>query len=300
MSKINKMLRNTKIVSVFIYISLQQFRQGQYGAIIVDLTTIKERDKNHAKYNTTDLIIYCTRPGARIWKVSTSDGQVLNTLKYKGMLAASYKMESDVLEICSKSVLDQKTQTKYFKQKEIAHNFSLLYAQKLKLNETSSMTVLITYNSLGIYLICLENMSNVQFIRLAKKGGSISNVVLDPYNGTDNQENKENGGGLHYEKVEKDVLQNQNVSEMKLKPFFVYVTNSNGFVERHTIQPLLIPSIEPSANEQNDKKTYKSIQADDNPLKVSISFVTSVMYSEKENLLKGYSRNINNLVPRYT
>ena len=186
----------------------------------------------------SDLVIYCTRPGARIWKASTSDGRVLNTLQYKELLSASFKMEPDLSqsEFLPRSAEGNiRENLKSSKQKSIAHNFSLLQCIKIKCPaDNSSRNLLLTYNSIGIYLVGIDDMSNINFLRLAKKGGSISNIVVDTDFGNECDVNEENIRRMDTEDV------STNVYLTEIIPFPVYVINGNGFVERHIIQPHIL------------------------------------------------------------
>ena len=194
---------------------------------MADLESKREMNSSNTSCN---LEIYCTRPGARMWKASIADGRVINTLHYKQMLSASYKLEpASSQEFRHK--LEGITKQKSVKQKTITHNFSLLHCKKIKCFGSSIENILLTYNSIGIYLISITDMTNINFIRLAKNGSSISNIVIDSERERECEgymEDMQPGNG---ENVYSDLVTNE------MEPFTVYVTTCNGFVERHIIRP---------------------------------------------------------------
>ena len=224
----------------------------------------------------SDLVIYCTRPGARMWKASISDGRVLNTLQYKEMLSASFKMEPDLSQSESRqrSSGSISANAQSIKEKSIAHNFSLVYSKTIKCPADHLPNILLTYNSVGIYLISIGDMSNINFLRLAKKGGSISNVVVDSNFENDCDENEETIRKINKENGE-NVSTTLHLNE--IKPFPVYVTNCNGFVERHIIQPRILPK-EDSSYEMPRKEPDKMSRNIDSTSNVSTAFAIFIIY----------------------
>ena len=213
--------------------------------------------------------MYCTRPGARIWKASTTDGRVLNTLQYTECLSGSSEIEKDLAQSDISSKSKNFDNTQFIREKSIAHNFSLIYKQRIEYNYNnnhrhSASDILITFNSIGIYLISLDDLTNVNFIRLSRKGGNISSVVLDDldieYAHHEIEENYSNHG-------EKEINNNPRKKVRELKPFPVYVSNFNGFVERHMIQPY-IPVTEDNACEKNNGDIDKDVRTKEWSVKV--------------------------------
>ena len=116
--------------------------------------------------------------------------------------------------------------------------------------------------------------SNLNFLRLTRKGGNISNVFLDLDTELANQVNEDNDSLNNSAKKEmhkyvKLFHGNQNLKA--LQPFPVYVSNLNGFVERHMIQPHLLPSEDNTCGHNNEPE-WKVIQGKNVSVKVSISF----------------------------
>ena len=230
---------------------------------------LKKNDQNETYSAPSNLLIYCTRPGARIWKASTTDGRVLNTLQYKECLSGSSEIEKDLTQQDISSKSKNFDNARFIREKTIAHNFSLVYKQRVEYNDNtrhSASDILITFNSIGIYLISLDDLTNVNFIRLSKKGGSISNIVLDLDLEYANHETKENDRNHNENEIENGLRR----EVRELKPFPVYVSNFNGFVERHMIQPHIS---EDNACEKNNGKIDKDVRTKDWPVKVCSYFL---------------------------
>ena len=224
---------------------------------------------------TSDSVVYCTRPGARMWKASTSDGQVVKTLQYNKVPSRSINGDTDEPLNDSKSLNKEKDSRGriHTKNKSISHSFSLLYVTKIKTEFHHSThlycTVLITFNSIGVYVINLKDPSTVSFLRLARKGASISNIAIDSSNVC--QEKEENG--IDINKRNEYEISHYRQSSFPMNSFPIYVITSRGFVKRHVILPYITESNETDNSfAYNNENTYGGIQADGLAQNVSTLF----------------------------
>ena len=142
--------------------------------------------------------MYCTRPGSCIWKASVETGEVTQILDYKEQISESFVNEtqssfSKFNAVSKKIGLDEfKSQSK---NKSISHSFSLIHKQQMNSYGGQNLpNILITSNTIGLYLISLDELSVISFIRLDKKVGSILKFILDPhFNDALEKINKQNG-----------------------------------------------------------------------------------------------------------
>ena len=249
-------------------------RQGRYGGI---LTTIHSRNTMNEDAKTDNLMVYCTRPGSCIWKASVHNGEVKQTINYNLPITESILMKNDLSSTVlpnqeeNNSSSELKSNSKY---KSISHSFSLMYNQRINKNSGEHLSnILVTSSVIGLYFICLEDLTVINFIRLDKKLGTISKVILDPYfEDADLKGSKEMSKKVEMS-TDEDNSVNYNEDKFEgVKQFPVYVLDSfNGFVQRLMIQP--------QRNSSCDKETAmlentyeRKPNTDDTALQVSFPF----------------------------
>ena len=232
-----------------------------------------EDEMNDDQIRTSESVVYCTGPGTRMWKASSSDGQVVKTFQYNEALSKSMNSDTEPLND-SKSFNNKKDSSfRDAKNKSISHSFSLLYVTKIKNEFHHSTTVLITFNSIGVYVINLKEPSTVSFLRLARKGTSISKIAIDSPNVC--QEKEENG--IDINKSNEYEISHYRQSSFPMNSFPIYVITSRGFVKRHVILPYITESNETDNSfAYNNENTYGGIQADGLAQNVSALFSFSL------------------------
>ena len=132
-----------------------------------------------------------------------------------------------------------------FKKKSISHSFSLIFNQQInELDGENSSNILISNNAIGLYLIDLEDLSIINYVRLDKKVGSILQIKLDPYlNNAGERMIKETGKTMKITADGKNNDPSPDLEKEVLNPFPVYILdNFSGFVQRVVIQPRRISS----------------------------------------------------------
>ena len=86
-----------------------------------------EDEMSDDQIRTSESVVYCTGPGTRMWKASSSDGQVVKTFQYNEALSKSMNSDTEPLND-SKSFNNEKDSSfRDAKNKSISHSFSLLY-----------------------------------------------------------------------------------------------------------------------------------------------------------------------------
>lgn len=173
-------------------------RDGNYGACFFDQTYIankrsvqsQEKDKKINKCNNPNderildqnIVIFCARPGCRLWEV-TIDGIVVKTHEFKNALALA---STKIFQSSNVHILNTSQQNEHIIGRKIP-NFSRLYVIKQK--------YLITFTSKGLYIVDtvnaaivlwtdqLKNISAVQTIDdkiyLLEKSGTFHCIVLN-------------------------------------------------------------------------------------------------------------------------
>ena len=234
-----------------------------------------EDEMNDDQIRTSESVVYCTGPGTRMWKASSSDGQVVKTFQYNEALSKSMNSDAEPLND-SKSFNNKKDPSfRDAKNKSISHSFSLLYVTKIKNEFHHSTTFLITFNSIGVYVINLKEPSTVSFLRLARKGTSISKIVIDSPIKPVCQEKEENG--IDINKSNEYEISHYRQSSFPMNSFPIYVITSRGFVKRHVILPYITESNETDNSfAYNNENTYGGIQADGLAQNVSALFSFSL------------------------
>ena len=235
-----------------------------------------EDKMNNDQIQTSEQVVYCTRPGTRMWKASSSDGQVVKTFKYNKARSRSMNSDTELLNN-SKSFHNEKDSSfRDAKNKSISHSLSLLYVTKIKDEfHHSTHTVLITFNSIGVYVINVKDPSTASFLRLARKGTSISKIVVDSPIKSVCQEKEENG--IDINKRNEYEISHYRQSSFPMNSFPIYVITSRGFVKRHVILPYITESNETDNSfAYNNENTYGGIQADGLAQNVSALFSFSL------------------------
>ena len=121
------------------------------------LSTINANNKNRKEFDTDKLIVYCTRPGSRIWKASVENGEVTQILDYKEQISETYMNETQS-SFSELNTIDRKLGLNEFKSQSknrtISHSFSLIHKQQINSFGGENLSnILITSNSIGLYFI---------------------------------------------------------------------------------------------------------------------------------------------------
>ena len=147
-----------------------------------------------------------------------------------------------------------------------------------------SSNILVTCNAIGLYIISLEDLSDVNFIRLHKTMGSVSKIVLDPHfddvfvKNNDVPRKPRQQGSDKDDKLVVNVLETE-----KMKPFPIYVLDSfNGFVQRIIVQPQSILSDKGLNDTFNDNcaKERKNGNAENFSSMVSFYFNLFIIFED--------------------
>ena len=213
------------------------------------LSALGQNSVNNKESEPDDLMIFCTRPGCSIWKASVYHGEVVQRLQYKETNSESLNMNRKLssTELPTVEHIGVNETKLYSKNKSISHSFSLIYNQRIKnLNDEHSANILVTSNATGLYFISLDDLRDINFIRLDRKVGSILKIVLDPHFDGASIKKNENLKKPRQPGIDKDGnLIDASLETEDMKPFPVYVLDSfNGFVQRFMIQPQFISSNE--------------------------------------------------------
>ena len=222
-------------------------------------------------------MVYCTRPGSCIWKASVHNGEITQTLNYNLPINESILMRSDLSSTAQPNLEESNSSCELksnSKCKTISHSFSLIYNQRIDKNSGEHLSnILVTSSVIGLYFFCLEDLTVINFIRLDKKVGTISKIILDPYyEDADSKKRKEMSKKLEMS-TEEDNSVNCNEEKIEgVKPFPVYVLDSfNGFVQRLMIQPTRISSCDKSSP-MLENNYERNPNTDDSALHVSFPF----------------------------